>query len=368
MSDGSETRPPPLGPIGVLARLAVIGVIVLVVAGSFAYAGGWLTTGRLTPAWLIDTFEQVGGLHPGFRRNHAKGVCIAGFFDSNGAGARLSKARVFEPGRVPVLGRFSFAGSQPDVADAPMIVRAMALRLTLPDGEEWRMATVDIPVFVVKTIEAFYEQLAAARPDSATGKPDPAKMTAFLAAHPETVRATEIIKNRPVSSGFDNTIYYGLNAFRFVNEAGASVPVRWSVVPMQPFSAAAPVPPGEPDKNYLFDALIALIARQTLQWHLVVTIGEPADLTSDATIAWPEAREHVDVGTITIDHIEGEATGACRDINFDPLVLPSGIEPSDDPLLSARSAAYSQSFTRRAGEVKTPSAVITGPKGEGAGS
>jgi catalase len=43
------------------------------------------------------------------------------------------------------------------------------------------------------------------------------------------------------------------------------------------------------------------------------------------------------------------------------LVLPSGIEPSDDPLLSARSAAYARSFTLRAGETqkKAPSSVTT---------
>jgi hypothetical protein len=34
--------------------------------------------------------------------------------------------------------------------------------------------------------------------------------------------------------------------------------------------------------------------------------------------------------------IEAEGDGNCRDINFDPLVLPAGIAPSDDPLLSAR--------------------------------
>jgi catalase len=46
-------------------------------------------------------------------------------------------------------------------------------------------------------------------------------------------------------------------------------------------------------------------------------------------------------------------------VNYDPLVLPSGIEPSDDPLLSARSAAYARSFTLRADEAgqKPPSAV-----------
>ncbi len=63
------------------------------------------------------------------------------------------------------------------------------------------------------------------------------------------------------------------------------------------------------------------------------------------------------MGTLTIDQIESEATSSARDINFDPLVLPNGISGSDDPLLSARSAAYSQSFTRREGETKTPSAV-----------
>jgi catalase len=60
---------------------------------------------------------------------------------------------------------------------------------------------------------------------------------------------------------------------------------------------------------------------------------------------------------LTLNEVEAEAPGNCRDINFDPLVLPVGIAPSDDPLLSARSAVYSQSFTRRAGEKKEASAV-----------
>jgi catalase len=65
----------------------------------------------------------------------------------------------------------------------------------------------------------------------------------------------------------------------------------------------------------------------------------------------------MDVGTLTLDSVESDETGPARDINFDPLVFPTGIAPSDDPLLSARSAVYSQSFTRRAGEKKEPSAI-----------
>jgi len=92
-----------------LARLAAVGAIVLGVGIGFAYAGGWFSPRKLTPARLIDTFEQINGVHPGFRRNHAKGVCVAGMFESNGQGARLSSAAVFQPGRVPVIGRFAFA-------------------------------------------------------------------------------------------------------------------------------------------------------------------------------------------------------------------------------------------------------------------
>ena len=65
----------------------------------------------------------------------------------------------------------------------------------------------------------------------------------------------------------------------------------------------------------------------------------------------------MDVGTLTLDQVESDETSVARDINFDPLVLPAGIAPSDDPLLSARSAVYSQSFTRREGEAKQPSAI-----------
>ena len=63
------------------------------------------------------------------------------------------------------------------------------------------------------------------------------------------------------------------------------------------------------------------------------------------------------MGTLTLDRVDAEDTSAATDLNFDPLVLPAGIAPSDDPLLSARSAVYSQSFTRREGEARQPSAI-----------
>jgi catalase len=342
----------------------VIGVVILGIAGLLLYAGGWFTPHNLSPATMINTFEQVFGEHPGFRRNHAKGVCISGYFEGNGRGVALSKAGVFPPGRIPVIGRFALAGGEPYQTDAAHTVRSMALLFKLPDGDEWRTGINNIPVFPVNTAQAFYDQLLASTPDPATGRPDPAKLKTFLARHPESAKAIQLIRNNPVSSGFENSTFNSLNAFRCINSQGVVAPVRWSMLPVQPFEAISSSPPEKAGQNYLFDALIASIHSHPLQWHLIMVLGQPGDPMDDATIPWPPERPQVDVGTLTIDQVQSEDASPVRDINFDPLVLPNGIAGSDDPLLSARSAAYAQSFTRREGERKEPSAVSTAETGK----
>ena len=59
----------------------------------------------------------------------------------------------------------------------------------------------------------------------------------------------------------------------------------------------------------------------------------------------------INAGTLVLQQAEQQNSGECRDINYDPLILPRGIEPSDDPLLAARSAAYASSYLRRTSEV-----------------
>ncbi|MEA3108753.1 MAG: catalase [Gammaproteobacteria bacterium] len=352
-----------LTPAATAARLAVIGFVMLIVAAAFAAVGGWLSPHRLTQDRMMQAFQELNGAHPGFRRNHAKGLCVSGWFDGSGAAASLSKAEAFEAGgRAQVIGRFALAGGMPAQADTPAQVRSMALRFLSPGGSEWRTGMNNIPVFPVNSAQGFYDQLLSARPDPTTGKPDPAAVQAFLERHPETARATALIKARTTSSGFADSTFNSLNAFRFVNAAGASTPVRWAMEPLQPVEAEAPAQAANADKNYLFDDLIAQLRQHPLKWSLLVTIGEPGDPTSDATRPWPMERQRVDAGTLTLDAVSSEdGRGACTDINYDPLVLLPGIEASDDPLLSARSAAYSRSFTLRAEEKarKAASAVTT---------
>ncbi|MEU6114520.1 catalase family peroxidase [Streptomyces sp. NPDC047117] len=367
--DNGTATPPPSprpAPTPALSRRALLGLAATVGVGAanvgaFAYAADLLPEDRLTPARFVDRFERVAGKHTGFRRNHAKGVSVSGHFVARG-GREVSKAAVFEPGRTtPVTGRFSVSGGAPDVADANPLVRGLGLLFDLPNGEQWRTAMINTPVFLDSTPQGFYDRILAAKPLPATGKPDPRRMADFLAAHPETAAAMAYNKKHPPTSGFDDSTFYGLNAFRFTNAAGTTVPVRWSLTPLQP---TGPGNTGEgndadkaPSKNHLFDTLIAKLAEGPLRWRLMLTVGHSGDPTHDATRPWPADRRKIDAGTLTLDAVHTEAEGNGRDVNFDPLVLPDGIAGSDDPLLSARSAVYSQSYKRRAGESKQPSPV-----------
>ncbi len=336
--------------IGAVAGFAAVDV------GGFAYAGGWLRPATaLLPSRFADRFEHIYGRHDGFRRNHAKGLSATGTFVSSGAGAAICRAAVFQQGTVPLVGRFSLGGGLPDQADKPDTVRGLGLLFQGPNGQQWRTAMINLPVFTDSTPQGFYERLLASKPLPETGKPDPQKMAAFLDSHPETAAAMKIIKQSPPSAGFEDSTFHGLNAFWFTNGAGATVPVRWSVVPQDVGGAVVPGP--RHDKDYLFDDLIRTLAERPLKWRLILTAGEPGDPTNDATKPWPQSRRSIDAGTITITAVQTEEAGNGRDVNFDPLVLPDGITASDDPLPAARSAVYARSFTRRAEEPKSPSEV-----------
>ena len=334
-----------------LAAWAGIGAIALFLASAFAWAAGWIGRDRLTAPRMIEAIEANGPAHPGFRRAHAKGVCVTGVFRSSGDAAALSSARVFEQTETPVLGRLSIGGGDPYGADAKARVRSMALRLRTDDGQEWRTAMNNFPFFAVATAEAFQAQTLASRPDPATGKPDPAKMAAFLARYPEAKKFQEWAKTAPWSDSWGNTRYNGVNAFRLIAEDGSVRYVRWSMLPRLGFAPLSQEHRERADADFLYRDLSARLAQGALRWDLVLTLAEPGDPVNDPSRSWPENRTQIVAGTLELTRSEPQATGPCRDINYDPLILPSGIRGSDDPILAARSAVYSQSFNRREREL-----------------
>jgi catalase len=339
-----------LGPLLIIA--AVVGVAVI----AFAYTAGWFSPERLTPKKIVTALAPPGGPALGHRRNHAKGICFTGTFEANGAGSTLSRAQVFVRGEYPVVGRFNLATADPNAADAMVRVRGIGIQITTPDGQEWRSAMIDAPIFPVSTPNAFYELLTA------SGSKDPAAMKNFIAAHPEFTTFLGWAKTAPWTGSYAEESYNSLNSFMFVDSTGATHPIRWSLVPTAQPVAISPGELAKRGPDVLEQEISQRVAASPQHWNLVVTVANPGDPTADPNKAWPADRRTVEVGTLTVQQIEPERDGPCLNINYDPTVLPSGIITSDDPFPAARSAAYSRSYNSRTAEASHYPGTETGAK------
>lgn len=347
-------------PASVIPRIALIGAILVLVMVSFAWVGGSLSPGRISGDAMVDTLQHATGqVFPGYRRAHSKGACVSGHFAANGAGVALSQASLFPVGDIRVIGRFSTNAGDPMAADKTALFHALGLRFLLPHGEEWRMALDHTPIFIVSNPKDFIELQLANTPDPATGKPDPAKLPSFVAAHPETQTFLGLIKAMPVPSSFANGTYHSIHAFRFFDAQGEQHMVRWQFEPEAAFTALDPATMATAPPNFLFDDLLARLKQGPLRWHLILTAANPGDRTDNATIEWTGAHRQIDAGTLILDQGSTEAVGECLGYNFDPTIVPKGVAISDDPLLPARSAAYSASFIRRSIEIgkRAPDAI-----------
>jgi len=338
----------------VFGFLVLIAVVIGGGAAAFAYTAGWFSPQRLTPNKLVAAFTPPNDKPPlGHRRNHAKGICFTGVFEANGAGSALSHAQVFAQGQYPAVGRFNLATADPNAGDATVRVRGMGLQISTPDGQEWRSAMITAPFFAVSTPQAFYELLLA------TASKDPNAMKTFAGAHPEIAAFGAWAKTAPWTGSYAEERYNSLNSFVFTDGSGTDHTVRWSLVPA---AQSVPVSPDDLAKrgpNFLEHEITERVRGAPQRWTMVVTVANPDDPTADPSKAWPEGRRSVEVGTLVVQQIEPEPDGPCRDINFDPTVLPSGIRTSDDPFPAARSAAYAKSYDLRTAETKYYPRTVT---------
>ena len=326
-----------------LGSLVLIAAVVGFSVGAFAYTAGWLTPGRLTSAELVSALAPPGGAALGHRRNHAKGVCFTGSFEANGNAVALSKAPLFIAGQYPVLGRFNLATPDPDAADPTVRVRGIGVQITAPGGV-WRMALIDPPVFAVSTPQGFYELLEASK------SKNPDAMKGFVSAHPEFAAFGEWATKAPWTASYAEVTFNSLNAFIFTDAAGNRNAVRWSLRPEAQPVAISAEDFAKLGPNHLEEDITERVSKTPQRWTLVLTVADPSDPTSDPTKAWPAERRTVEAGTLVVEKIEPEADGPCRDINFDPTILPDGIAVSDDPFPAARSAAYAKSYDLRTSE------------------
>jgi catalase len=297
---------------------------------------------------IVDALGDLHGIHPGHRAAHAKGVFCRGTFAATPQAHELTRAAHMQGDPVDVLARFSNGSGNPEAPDADRREgRGMATSFRLPDGDRTDIVAISIPVFFVRTAQDFLEFVRARKPDPETGEMDMEKVGAFVAAHPETQAALELILPTLLPpASYAECAYNGLHAFAFVDAAGER---RFGRYHWEPDAGARALSDEEIEASgadYLQEEIAARLAAGPVGFTLRVRLAEDDDSLDDPTVPWPDERPEVTLGALTLTEVAADAE---RDelIVFDPTKLTDGIEPSDDEILATRPRAYAVSAERR---------------------
>jgi catalase len=298
------------------------------------------------PVALVDALNKLSnGPHAGYRANHAKGLMVEGTFTPGKGAAAFSKAAHFA-GSVPVLVRFSDGTGVPTMPDADPNAspHGMAIRFKLPDGAFTDIVSISANSFPVATPEEFLAFLQAAG-ESGPAAAHPTPVEKFLGTHPAAVKF--LTTPHPAPASFGTLAFYGVDSFKFTNAAGVTHYARYQILPVAKERALSDSDARKAAPNYLMDELPARLARGPVKFRLLAQVAGKDDSIVDPTITWPDDRELVTLGTITLTTVLQDQVQAQKLIMFSPLNLLAGIEPSDDPVLLARPPAYGVSFSQR---------------------
>jgi len=303
---------------------------------------------EVTAPQMIDAFEGTFGVHPGQRRNHIKGTCAAGAFVGTPDAAALSRSALFSGKAIPVVARFSLGGGSPEVPDAAPAPRGMALEFHLPGGALQHITMIDVPIFGATSPASFRDAILAAKPDPKTGQPDPEKLKAYAAAHPDAMALTTLASHHTPTANYHQTTFFSIHTFKFLDAKGTEHLVKWRFVPRDGTKEMTAAEMKAAPHDFLEKNLIERTRKAPAVWDMIVYVGEPGDPQDNPTLAWPETRKHFTAGTLTITQATPQQKGmACEPINFDPLIMADGIAATNDPILLFRSPAYAVSFGKR---------------------
>jgi catalase len=297
---------------------------------------------------LLAILDKLsGGVHPGFRPAHAKGEMYSGTFTPAPGAAKLTRAPHATQPSTPITVRFSLKGSLPTVADndaADSSPQGLAVRFHFGDHVHTDIVAQSLDAFPVRTGEEFLEFLRAAAA-SGPGSATPPPIVAFLAKHPAAKAFVEAPK--PVPASFARQPYFAITAFKFTNAAGQS---RFGRFRFRPEAAAEFLTPEQVAKkttDFLAAEMSARLATGPVRFRVLVQLAEAGDEVADATAHWPETRQEMDFGTLTITERVDELAPERRKIIFDPLPRVDGIDSAGDPLTEVRSEIYLLSGRRR---------------------
>ena len=291
--------------------------------------------------------KENGGVHPGFRPAHAKGILLSGVFTPAAEAASLTRAPHVRRSSTPVTARFSnFAGipTVPDSDPQGASPRGFAVRFHLAEHVHTDIIGHSVDSFPTRTAEGLLEFLNALIATDPAG-PHPNAIERFLGAHPAAL--TFVQTPKPIPSSFAQESFFAISAFKFINADGVSRYGRYRVLPAAGSEYLDEVGAAAQGPNFLFDEIKERVAKAPVRFQIVVQLAEDGDTVDDATVRWPEDRSRLVFGEISLTEITPDNASEQQHIIFDPIPRVDGIEASSDPLFEPRANIYLMSGRRR---------------------
>jgi catalase len=291
----------------------------------------------------IAVFDKAnGGVHPGLRPAHAKGILLTGTFTPSSKAASLTRAPHLHRSSTPVTVRFSDFAGIPTVADNDpqgASPRGFAVRFQLGEHVHTDIVGHSVDSFPARTVEGLLEFLNALIATDPAG-PHPNAIERFLGAHPAAMTFVQIPK--PIPTSFAKESFFAVSAFKFTNADGMSRYGRYRVLPLAGNEYLGETEAAARSPNFLFDEI-----KEPVGFRIAVQLAEDDDVTDDATVRWPEERPQLTFGEISLRQIAPNNPSEQQHIIFDPIPRVDGIEASADLLFEPRANIYLMSGRRR---------------------
>ena len=330
------------GKMKVITTLALMWIAMLIMASSLL---AQTTATNATPQQMVDALHAAFGKHPNARAVHAKGIILKGTFFPEPEAAKVSKALHFSGSASDVTFRFSDFTGIPDIPDTLGAAnpRGLAIKFHLSDGSSTDIVSHSFDGFPVATTDEFREFLLAIS-KSGPEVAHPSPLEQFLSNHP--IAKSFVSNQKKPSISYSTLNYYGVNTFRFTNDAGVTKLIRYQFIPVQGEQFLTSDQMKSADGDYLSKEIVKRLKKGPVKYRMYAQLSEDGDKTLDPSVAWPKSRKKILLGILTINRLSENTLREDKGLLFNPGNLPPGIDIADQMLLD-RMKSYPVSVAER---------------------